>query len=103
MKDSERWREYLRNMWEICSESCKNIHIALQWIDNINTSLKDLVKNICDLDYESLLEIFQKIKLEYLNTWRDEDIVEDLDNICNSLDKMRKISQKYTNVISKWK
>ena len=101
LKDNERWREFLRNMWEICSESCKNIHIALQWIDNINLSLQNLVKNIWDLDYESLLEIFQRIKLEYFNTWRDENIVEDLDNICNSLDKMRQISKKHTNVISK--
>lgn len=103
LKDCERWREYLRNMWEICSESCKNIHIALQWIDNINASLKGLVKNICDLDYESLLEIFRRIKLEYFNTWKDEDIVEELDNICNTLDKMRKISKNHTNVISKSK
>ena len=101
LKDNERWREFLRNMWEICSESCKNINIALQWIDNINLSLQNLVKNICDLDYESLLEIFQRIRLEYFNTWRDENIVEDLDNICNSLDKMRQISKKHTNVISK--
>lgn len=101
LKDNERWREVLRNRWEICSEYCKNIHVALQWIDDINPSLQELVKNICDLDYKSLLEIFQRIRLEYFNTWRDEDIVEDLDNICSSLDKMRQISQKHTNVISK--
>lgn len=101
LKDSERWREYLRNMWEICSESCKNIHIALQWIDNVNPSLKELVKNICDLDYESLLEIFQRIRLEYFNTWSDENIVDDLDRICDSLDKMRDKSKDKTNVISK--
>lgn len=101
IKDNERWREKLRDLWEICSESCKNIHVALQWIDNINPSLKELVKNICDLDYESLLEIFQRIRLEYFNTWRDENIVDDLDRICKSLDKMRQISKKHTNVISK--
>ena len=101
LKDNERWRENLRNHWEICSESCKNIHTALQWIDKINPSLQELVKNICDLDYKSLLEIFQRIRLEYFNLWRDENIVEDLDNICRSLDKMRQISQKHTNVISK--
>lgn len=101
LKDNERWRETLRNDWEICSESCKNIHIALQWIDNINPSLKDLVENICKLDYESLLEIFQRIRLEYFNTWRDKDIIEDLDRICDSLDKMRDKSKDKTNVISK--
>ena len=101
LKDNDKWREILRNLWEICSESCKNIHIALQWIDHINPSLRELVKNICDLDYESLLEVFQRIRLEYFNTKRDENIVEDLDNICSSLDKMRQISKKHTNVISK--
>lgn len=101
LKDNERWRENLRNYWEICSESCKNIHVALQWIDNINPSLKELVKNICDLDYESLQDIFQKIKLEYFNTWWDENIINELDTICKSLDKMRQISKKHTNVISK--
>ena len=93
LKDNERWRDFLLNNWEICSESCKNIHIALQWIDNINPSLKDLVENICKLDYESLLEIFQRIRLEYFNTWRNKDIIEDLDRICESLDKMRQISK----------
>lgn len=101
LKDNERWREKLRNYWEICSESCKNIHVALQWIDNINPSLKELVKNICDLDYESLQDIFQKIKLEYFNTKWDESIINDLDTICKSLGKMRQISKKHTNVISK--
>lgn len=101
LKDNERWRETLRNHWEICSESCKNIHVALQWIDNVNHSLKDLVKNICDLDYESLQDIFQKIKLEYFDTWWDESIINELDTICKSLDKMRQISKKHTNVISK--
>lgn len=101
LKDSERWREFLRNYWEICAESCKNIHVALQWIDNIDPSLQELVKNICDLDYQSLLEIFQRIRLEYFNIWRDKNIVEDLDNICDSLYKMRQISKKHTNVISK--
>ena len=101
IKDNERWREKLRDFWEICSESCKNIHVALQWIDNIDPSLQDLVKNICNLDYQSLLEIFQRIRLEYFNTWRDENIVDDLDRICKSLDKMRQISKEHTNVISK--
>ena len=103
LKDNDKWREKLRNYWEICSESCKNIHVALQWIDNINPSLKEIVKNICDLDYETLQDIFQKIKLEYFNTWWDENIINELDTICKSLDKMRQISKKHTNVISKSK
>ncbi len=101
LKDNEKWRENLRNYWEICAECCKNIHIALQWIDNINPDLRDLVKNILNLDYESLLEVFQRIKLEYFNIWWDESIIDDLDIICNSLTKMWELSKKRTNVISK--
>ena len=62
------------------------------FINIINEDLKELVDNIINLDYNTLLEIFQILKilrLIYLN------------ETCNYFSKMRKISESYTIIIKK--
>ena len=105
LKDAEsdlnRWRKKLWELWNLCACACHEIHELFSWEVENNPELKELVKNIVNLDYESLWEIFSKIQLEYFNTWWDEQVQKHLQDICNYIKKMRQISQKHTNVISK--
>lgn len=99
--DLNRWRKKLRELWNLCANSCHEIHEILAWEVENHPELKELVKNIVNLDYESLWEVFSKIQLEYFNTWWDEQVQKHLQNIQNYIKKMRQISKKHTNVISK--
>ena len=85
----------------MCANLCHEIHEILAWEAENDPELKELVKNIVNLDYESLWEVFSKIQLEYFNTWWNEQVQKHLQNIQNYIKKMRQISKKHTNVISK--
>jgi len=99
--DIDRWRLQLWKLWHACADSCSKIHQILSWEPQVDARYKDLVKNIVNLDYDSLKEVFQEIQNEYFNSWVDEKVVNYLQDICKYLDKMRKISKNHTNVISK--
>ena len=99
--DLGRWRKKLWDKWKVCATSCHEIHNILSWNIKENSGLKTLVEDIVKLDYWSLWEVFQRIKLEYFNKWWNEKIIEQLDNICKSIDEMWRISKRHTNVISK--
>lgn len=99
--DLNRWRKSLWELWKLCANSCHEIHEIFAWEAENEPKLKELVKNIVNLDYESLWEVFSKIQLEYFNTWWDEQVQKHLQNIQNYIKKMRQISKKHTNVISK--
>lgn len=97
--DREKWRKLLTYRWYRCSELCDEIHKNLEWNDIIGEDLKDLVNNIVDLDYNSLLEVFQILRDKYLEIW-NQWISNQIDNICEYLDKMWKISKNRTEIKS---
>lgn len=99
--DTNRWRLQLWKLWYACADSCSQIHKILSWELHVDTKYKDLVKNIVNLDYDSLKEVFQEIQNEYFNSWASVEVINYLQEVCKHLDKMRKISKNHTNVISK--
>ena len=99
--DINRWRFQLWKLWYACASSCLQIHKILSWELQIDAKYNDLVKNIVNLDYDSLKEVFQEIQNEYFNNGANAEIITYLQDVCKYLDKMRKISKNHTNVISK--
>ena len=100
-EDLNRWRKILRELWNLCAASCQEMHNILAWNVENTIELKELVENIVNLDYESLWEVFNEIKASYAAKSKDTEIEKHLNNICESLDKMRDKSKDKTNVISK--
>lgn len=98
-KDWERWRELLKSRWNKCWEICNEIHITLWWNDVINEELKDLVNNIVNLDYNSLSEVFQTLKVGYLEAW-EEKIAGQIGIVYTYLEKMWRISKSRTTIKS---
>ena len=98
-KDWERWRELLKSRWNKCWEICNEIHITLWWNDVINEELKDLVNNIVNLDYNSLSEVFQTLKVGYLEAW-EEKIAGQIGIVYTYLEKMWRISISRTTIQS---
>ena len=99
--DFDRWRKILWTLWNLCANSCKEIHNILSWEVENNPELKNLAKDIINLDYESLWEIFKQIENEYHNKIWTEDIQKHLQTIYTHIQNMRKISKNHTNIISK--
>ena len=99
--DLNRWRKTLRELWILCATSCQEIHNILAWKVENDPELKELVKNTVNLDYESLWEVFNEMKMLYAAKSEDKEIEKRLEKICEYIEKMRRISQKHTNVISK--
>jgi len=96
-RDWERWRKLLKSRWNKCSELCNEIHSILWWNDIVNECLKKLVDDIVNLDYNSLSEIFQILKNQYSNFWKDW-VADQIGSICTYLEKMWKISQPHTTI-----
>ena len=96
-KDWERWRNLLKSRWNKCWEICNEIHLILWWNEIINEELKDLVNNIVNLDYNSLSEVFQSLKAEYLKVW-EEKIANQIEIVCTCLEKMWRISEFRTTI-----
>lgn len=96
-KDWGRWRKLLKSRWNKCWEICNEIHLTLWWNDIINEELKNLVNNIVNLDYNSLSEVFETLKSEYLEVW-EEWIAKQIDIICSYLEKMWRISSPHTTI-----
>ena len=99
-KDGERGRELLMSLWISCAHCCKLIHENLMWADSLDIDMKNTVNNIVNMDYDSLCEFFTTLKSTYTEQW-NQYIADKISHICTYLDKMRKISKKHTNVISK--
>jgi len=96
-KDWERWRKLLKSWWKKCGEICNEIHLTLWWNDMINGELKDLVNNIVNLYYNSLLEIFQVLESKYseIGEWW---IASQIEIVCAYLEKMWRISESRTTI-----
>jgi hypothetical protein len=56
-----------------------------------------LVNNIVNLDYNSLSEVFQSLKAEYLKVW-EEKIANQIEIVCTCLEKMWRISEFRTTI-----
>lgn len=97
--DREKWRKLLTYRWYRCSELCNEIHKNFEWSDVIGEDLKGLVNDIVNMDYNSLLEVFQTLKDEYSeggNQWVSNQI----NYICEYLEKMWNVSKKHTEIKS---
>ena len=99
--DINRWRLQLWKLWYACADSCSQIHKILSWEPQVDSKYKDLVRDVVNLDYDSLKGVFQEIQNEYFNSWDSAEVTNYLQEVCKCLDKMRKISKNHTNVISK--
>ena len=99
-KDGDRGRERLMSLWISCANCCRLIHENLMWVDLLDTDLKKIVKDIVNMDYDSLYEFFYTLKATYSTQW-NQYVASKIAHICIYLEKMRKISKKHTNVISK--
>lgn len=100
-KDGDRGREWLMSLGISCANCCRMIHENLVWVDLLDVDLKNTVNSIVNMDYDSLCEFFATLKSTYAEQW-NQYIVDKISQICIYLDKMRKISKKHTNVITKW-
>lgn len=96
-KDWEKGRILLKVRWNKCGEICNEIHLIFWWNAIINEDLRDLVNGIVNLDYNSLFEVFQTLKDEYLTKW-DEWTVNQIEIICSYLKKMWRISSPHTTI-----
>jgi len=99
-KDGDRGREWLMSLWICCANCCSMIHENFVWADSLDIELRQAVNDIVNMDYGSLCDFFDSLKTIYSSKW-DEYTANKISNICVYLDKMRKISKKHTNVISK--
>ena len=95
--DWEKWRKLLKSRWNECGEVCNEIHLILWWNGIISKDLRDLVNNIVNLDYNSLLEVFQVLRDEYLKIW-NQWVSSQIWIICIYLEKMWRISKSHTTI-----
>ena len=95
-KDLARWRVKLYERWNICAQSCNNIHSMLQTSESLYEKFNDIANNIVNMDYESVSDFFIILKEHYK---QNNDISHEIDNIIKHLSKMRKISKNHTNII----
>lgn len=100
-KDLEKWRKKLSYLGEKCANEFREIHLILKWEnfdDNDEDEIFNLIQNIINMDYWSVEEFFNTLKENYKD---NPKIYNMLDNICNDISEMRRISKKHTNIISK--
>jgi len=97
-KDWERNRIKLKLLWYECANKCDEILKILNIRNRTsnNTDLEDIVNNIVNMDYESVKDLFNHLKESYKN---DPEIYNTIQEICNNLAEMRKLSKKHTNII----
>ena len=97
-KDWEKWKIKLKKLWNDCANFCNEIHsvLSLNKCNNMSDDLKNTVKNIINMDYESVQLFFNELKNKYEQSF---EISEKLNSICKTLQEMRRISKKYTNII----
>ena len=97
-KDWERNRIKLKLLWYECANKCDEILKILNIRNRTsnNADLEDIVNNIVNMDYESVKDLFNHLKESYKN---DPEIYNTIQEICNNLAEMRKLSKKHTNII----
>lgn len=98
-KDLERWRKKLFELWQKCADNFRMIHSILKEdniYDNDEDEIFNSVQNIVDMDYWSVYEFFCSLKEKYAD---NTQIYQLLDDICNNISEMRRISKKHTNII----
>lgn len=97
-KDWERNRMKLKLLWYKCANKCDEIYKILDIWNNTtdNTNLEDIVNNIVNMDYESVEKLFNHLKENYKD---NPEIYNSIQEICDNLAEMRKLSKKYTNII----
>ena len=98
-KDLERLRKKLFELWQKCADNFRMIHSILKEdniYDNDEDEIFNSVQNIVDMDYWSVHEFFCSLKEKYAD---NTQIYQLLDDICNNISEMRRISKKHTNII----
>lgn len=96
-KDGEKWRKVLKSRWGKCGEICNEIYLTLWWNGVVSEDLRDLIISVVNLDYNSLLEVFQVLRNEYLKVW-NQWVANQIWIICFYLEKMWWISKSHTMI-----
>ena len=95
-KDGQKWRRFLESQWMKAAASCKRISIlsnTWEW-NNAN----QLVKEIIDMDYQSVADFFGELA-GYYET--NSPINQELSTIKELFEAMWRVSEKHTNLIKK--
>ena len=98
-KDLERWRKKLFELWQNCAKKFRIIHSILKddnFYDNEEDEIFNTVQNIVNMDYWSVHEFLCSLKERYTDNTK---IYQLLNEICNDISEMRRISKKHTNII----
>jgi len=101
-KDLERKRKKLYNLWKSCWNKFDKIHSILNKKnenfehDDEDVEL-DIVQDIVNMDYGSVEKFFNTLKEKYSD---NPEIYGLLNDICNNISEMRRISKNHTNIIS---
>lgn len=98
-QDLKRWRKKLFELWQNCANKFEEIHSILKdecFYDNNEDEIFNFVQNIVNMDYWSVYEFFCTLKKNFAN---NPEINMLLDDICNNISEMRRISKKHTNII----
>ena len=102
-KDLEKKRKKLYELGEYCSENLDKIHSIIakrreiEKDDDNDENEFDMAIEVVNMDYWSVQDFFNTLKEKYKN---DPEIYTLLDNICNNLSEMWKISKNHTNIIT---
>lgn len=89
-KDWKRWRIKLKTRWNTCAQYCDKLHKNLSiWKKITDWDIQDIVEKICNMDYESEKQFFEKLKNHYILKWDIQNseliwwIIEHLDLMWN--------------------
>lgn len=102
-KDWNRWRKKLEEWWNNCAHLCENLYLIFWLTYNENKDYSNLinnVNNICNMDYNSIWEFFEKLKEYYEKKW-NEKAIQNINWIIKNIKQMRRISEKHTTISQK--
>ena len=95
-KDWERGRKFLERQGLKAVENCKRISEI--FMDAKGEENSQLIEEIINMDYQSVVDFFQLLKIYFQD---NEEVYQNLSSIVKSFQKMRKVSEKHTNIINK--
>lgn len=102
-EDEKRKRIFLANTGKIIAEHCQKLHDLLSSEKNKtqeDINLIQLVKEIIDMDYQSVAKFFQLL-LSFSNHLWENDAKIHLEAIITGFETLRSKSEKHTTVVSK--
>lgn len=102
-EDEKKERFFLAKTGKLIAEHCQNLHNLLSSEENKkqeNINLTQLVKEIIDMDYQSVVKIFQLLLSFSNHLWKNDAKIH-LEAIIAGFEALRSKSKRHTTVISK--